>query len=255
MPVIIQWPQITLRLALTVLAGFLIGFNRGERGRPAGIRTTLLVCLAASIAMIQANLLMNTVGRAHDSFITLDLMRLPLGILCGIGFIGAGAIMRRDNLVVGVTTAATLWFTTIMGLCFGGGQISLGLAALALGMAVIWGLKYGENLLRRDTRAVLTILTGHGEPGEDDIRQTIERGGCDVVCWGVSYNDRGKQREICCEVERRARPASTTPPAFVSELANHAGVSALRWLPQGIPISAAALQTGPRPQTPVSDQS
>src|ERR1700678_3419655 len=126
MPVTIAWSDVALRLVLTVVAGTLIGINRGEHGRPAGMRTTLLVCLAASLSMIQANLLMNSVGKTHDSFVVLDLMRWPLGILSGMGFIGAGAILRKDNLVLGVTTAATLWFTTMMGLCFGGGQLGLG---------------------------------------------------------------------------------------------------------------------------------
>ena len=93
MPVTIAWSDVALRLVLTVVAGTLIGINRTEHGRPAGLRTTLLVCLAASISMIQANLLMNSVGKAHDSFVVLDLMRLPLGILTGVGFIGAGAIL------------------------------------------------------------------------------------------------------------------------------------------------------------------
>ena len=146
-----------MRLALTVLAGTLIGINRTERGRPAGLRTTLLVCLAASVAMIQANLLMATAGKTGDSFITLDLMRLPLGILSGMGFIGAGAIVRRDNLVLGITTAATLWFVTVIGLCFGGGQLRLGLAALALGLAVLWGLKWFEQRTRWDRRAELFL--------------------------------------------------------------------------------------------------
>lgn len=122
MPVTLDWQHVALRLALTVAAGFIIGFNRSEHGRPAGMRTTLLVCLAASLSMIQANLLMNSVGKAHDSFVVLDLMRLPLRILSGMGFIGAGTILRKENLVLGVTTAATLWFTTLMGLCFGGGR-------------------------------------------------------------------------------------------------------------------------------------
>jgi putative Mg2+ transporter-C (MgtC) family protein len=56
-----------------------------------------------------------------------DLMRLPLGILIGVGFIGGGAILRRDDIVVGVTTAATLWLVTVIGLCLGGGQLALGL--------------------------------------------------------------------------------------------------------------------------------
>src|ERR1700691_5552539 len=102
MLVTLDWQQAALRLILTVAAGLVIGFNRGEHGRPAGMRTTLLVCLAASIAMIQANLLMNSVGKARDSFIVLDLMRLPLGILSGMGFIGAGAIVRKGNLVLGI---------------------------------------------------------------------------------------------------------------------------------------------------------
>ena len=119
MPLTLTWHDILLRLALSVFAGALMGVDRSEHGRPAGLRTTLLVCLAAAVAMIQTNLLMLTVGKASDSFVVLDLMRLPLGILTGMGFIGGGAILRRDGLVFGVTTAATLWFVTVIGLCFG----------------------------------------------------------------------------------------------------------------------------------------
>src|ERR1700691_1010366 len=100
MPPTLTWQDIALRLALSIVAGALIGFDRGEHGRPAGLRTTLLVCLAAAIAMLQANLLLTTRGRTADSFVTIDLMRLPLGILTGMGFIGAGAVFRRDGLVL-----------------------------------------------------------------------------------------------------------------------------------------------------------
>ena len=88
---IVVWQPIALRLFLTVVAGVLVGFNRGEHGEPAGLRTTLLVGLAASIAMLQANLLLGTAGRSPDSYVILDLMRLPLSILTGVTFIGAGA--------------------------------------------------------------------------------------------------------------------------------------------------------------------
>ena len=86
---IVAWQPIALRLFLTVVAGVLVGFNRGEHGEPAGLRTTFLVGLAASIAMLQANLLLGTAGRSPDSYVILDLMRLPLGILTGVGFIAA----------------------------------------------------------------------------------------------------------------------------------------------------------------------
>src|SRR5204862_444155 len=126
MPLYPTWPDLALRLALTILAGGLIGISRSEYGRPAGLRTTILVCLAASLSMMEVNLLMATTGKSHDSFIQLDMMRLPLGILTGMGFIGAGAILRRGEMVHGVTTAATLWLVTVLGLCFGSGQIALG---------------------------------------------------------------------------------------------------------------------------------
>src|ERR1700728_3816123 len=132
----LEWSDVAVRLAIAAAASALIGFERGEHGRPAGLRTTMLVCLAAAVSMIQVNLLLSLRGKATDSYVVMDLMRLPLGILSGMGFIGAGAIVRRGSLVEGVTTAATMWYVTVMGLCFGGGQIALGLAALALGIFV-----------------------------------------------------------------------------------------------------------------------
>ncbi len=100
----------------------MLGLNRTERGMTAGLRTTILVSLAAAVSMIQVNLLLVTLGKTSDSFSVLDLMRLPLGVLTGMGFIGGGAILKRGNRVSGVTTAATLWVATVLGLCFGGGQ-------------------------------------------------------------------------------------------------------------------------------------
>jgi putative Mg2+ transporter-C (MgtC) family protein len=133
MPIELTWSDLVIRIACTLVAGAIIGYDRGERGKAAGLRTTMLVCMAASLAMLQMNYLLPLAGKANDSFITNDLMRLPLGILTGVGFIGGGAILRRGSLVVGVTTAATLWYVTIVGLCFGGGQMLLGWAATACG--------------------------------------------------------------------------------------------------------------------------
>src|SRR5262244_3298753 len=104
-----SWPDIALRLALTMLAGAVIGFNRGARGHAAGFRTTILVGLAASVAMIQANILLPLAGKTPESFSVMDLMRLPLGILTGVGFIGGGTILKKGDIVTGVTAAAALW--------------------------------------------------------------------------------------------------------------------------------------------------
>ena len=97
MTLTLTWSDVALRLALTLLASGLFGFNRGEQGHAAGLRTMLLVGLAASVAMLLANSLLGLAGRPEGSFVSLDMMRLPLGILSGIGFIGAGAILRRGR--------------------------------------------------------------------------------------------------------------------------------------------------------------
>jgi putative Mg2+ transporter-C (MgtC) family protein len=251
MPVYLDWRQIALRLALTVAAALVIGFNRSEHGRPAGMRTTLLVCLAASLSMIQANLLMNSVGKAHDSFIVLDLMRLPLGILSGMGFIGAGAILRKDNLVLGVTTAATLWYTTMMGLCFGGGQLYLGTAALVLGCGTLWGLKYVENIMPQDRRAMLTLFLSKEDPSEEEIRATVAQGACSIISWGIAYLDHGQRRKIRIEIQQRSRPGDARPPAFVLQLARNAHVENIEWEPQGISSGALPPHGGPQ-GTPIA---
>ena len=147
----LSWPDIILRLALAVGAGSLIGLDRGEHAQPAGLRTTVLISVAAAIAMIEANWLLVHTPDTHVSIVRLDLMRLPLGILSGIGFIGAGAILRRDDMVRGVTTAATIWLVTVIGLCFGGGQIGLGVAGTVIAIATLWLLKYVEVLCREPT--------------------------------------------------------------------------------------------------------
>jgi putative Mg2+ transporter-C (MgtC) family protein len=102
------WRDVAVRLILTMIAGAIIGFNRGVRGEAAGLRTTMLVGLAASVAMIQANILLPVAGRTNSSFGVMDLMRLPLGILTGVGFIGAGAILRRGDLVTGCQATNSL---------------------------------------------------------------------------------------------------------------------------------------------------
>jgi len=140
MPTTPDWTDITLRLLGALIAGFAIGLDRGEHSRPAGLRTIMLVSLAACVAMIQTNILLPTAGKRADSFSVMDVMRLPLGILSGMGFIGTGAILRRGNLVLGVTTAATLWFVTVIGLCFGGGQLMLGWVSTALALIILAGV-------------------------------------------------------------------------------------------------------------------
>jgi putative Mg2+ transporter-C (MgtC) family protein len=229
MPLTLTWHEIALRLALSVVAGTLIGLDRGERGRPAGLRTTLLVCLAASVAMIQANLLLATTGKASDSFITLDLMRLPLGILTGMGFIGAGAVLRRDGLVFGVTTAATLWFVTVIGLCFGGGQIALGLAGLFLGLIVVSALRWIEFRMTQDQHATLSLTTERDRPTQQEIYGTVQQAGFKIKVSSVAYINQSQQRQFEFLLQWRVSSQKMDVPAFVRELSSDPSVFTAQW--------------------------
>ncbi|OWV83692.1 cation transporter [Rhizobium sp. N122] len=157
MPLTPSWWDIALRIALTVIAGGLIGLDRERGGHAAGFRTTILVALAACIAMVQANLLLSTYGKTLSFFTQMDVLRFPLGILTGVGFIGGGAILRRGDMMTGVTTAATLWFMTVVGLCFGGGQIVTGTVATIVAFIVLSPLKRLDTWLRCERKATLVI--------------------------------------------------------------------------------------------------
>jgi putative Mg2+ transporter-C (MgtC) family protein len=218
-----------LRLVLTVAAGTLIGINREEHGRPAGLRTMLLVGLAACISMIQVNLLLPVRGKAPDSFVVMDLMRLPLGILSGMGFIGAGAILHKNNLVVGVTTAATLWFTTVIGLCFGGGQIILGLVALGLGLVVLWLLKPVESGWKQEKQADLTIVASTSGPSEEEITNAVLAAGFRIASMSVTFRPSVSLREVHCMVKWREKAEEIKPPPFVTEFANRKDTVKVSW--------------------------
>jgi len=175
MPLYPTYFDIGLRLLLTFVACGLIGLDREMRGHPAGLRTTMLVGLAASVAMIQTNILLPMDGKTPSSFAVMDLMRLPLGILTGVGFIGGGAILRYGASVKGVTTAATLWVVTVIGLCMGGGQLILGCAATALVIATLWLLKAVDLRLSRVHRARVTVETVPGGTMAGDVPPVLDQ--------------------------------------------------------------------------------
>jgi len=230
-PVTVLWQDIALRLVLAFVCAAIIGFDRGEHGRSAGLRTTILMSMAACVAMVQANLLMNSVGKASDSFVVLDLMRLPLGILSGVGFIGAGAILKRGNLVHGVTTAATMWFVTVMGLCFGGGQIKLGLSAFAIAFLTLTFLKWIEDYFPAWHPASLHLTLSTDVLSENEVRASLKQAGMKISSWAVDYHDPQRTRKIGCELRWKPKHAALAAdtPTVIEGLAHHAGVTDLAW--------------------------
>lgn len=190
MPLTPSWWDIAARIALTVIAGGLIGLDRERGGHAAGFRTTILVALAACLAMIQANLLLSTYGKTFSYFTQMDVLRFPLGVLTGVGFLGGGAILRRGDMMTGVTTAATLWFMTVVGLCFGGGQIVTGTAAAIVAYIVLSPMKRLDAWLTCERKATLVINSSEVEV--PDLSALLNPLGCRAlfVAYGPTSDGR-----------------------------------------------------------------
>ncbi len=224
-----DWTDIALRLGCTFAAGALIGLDRESRERAAGLRTNILVGLAACIAMLSAALLVPVTGKAPTSYVQLDAMRLPLGILTGMGFIGAGAIIRRaDGLVLGVTTAATLWYVTVMGLCFGAGQFALGGTALALAVATLWGMKLFEGRIRHQKEGRLLLKLAPHAPGEAWLRAALANADLQVRRVSANLDPATGAREFRFELWCPPQTALLAPD-FVQLFAQTAGVERVEW--------------------------
>jgi putative Mg2+ transporter-C (MgtC) family protein len=229
MPLTLSWQEIGIRLSLAALFSFIIGLNRDERGHPAGVRTTMLVCLAATLAQVQANLLLATAGKTPSSFSVLDLERLPLGILSGIGFIGAGVIMKHDAKISGVTTAATIWFVTVLGLLFGGGQLRLGIAGASLGISILWALGRIEGKCRRRHTGRLHILFSL-PPDEESLRRQLKRDHYTIKQWAPAYRAPGELSELRCELAwADAGEREPRTPGPILDLTDWAQIASLLW--------------------------
>ena len=225
----IHWQQIALRLVLTVIAGGLLGMERSRTGLAAGLGTTLLVTLAASIAMIQMNLLIQTNGKPQDSYVVMDLMRLPLGILTGVGFIGAGAIVRKNELVLGITTAATLWFATVVGLCLGGGQLILGSVSTGIGFFVLWGLRWFENRVEHYQMAQLRVNIGSDGITSQELRHRLEAEKFRIRSLSVTHFVSEGRQQFLLEVRWPSVRGNADVPSVLAELERLPSLIELEW--------------------------
>jgi len=221
----LAWPEVILRLTCSIVSGVVIGLDRSVHAYPAGLRTTVLVSVA--VAMIQANWLVVHMADTHVSILRLDMMRLPLGVLSGIGFIGAGAILRRGDMIRGITTAATIWLVTIIGLCFGGGQNGLGFAVTAIAFMTLWLLKgvEGGGLIGR--RGTITITVAGDRDDEASLCSMLAARGFQLRSRRVELVPGARMQFICSGRHRGPYPGWSH--TLVRELAAYPDVTAVEW--------------------------
>jgi putative Mg2+ transporter-C (MgtC) family protein len=126
------------KILVSVLCGGIIGFERQIRGKPAGIRTSILICLGTEIFVSHGT-----------SLATGDQYRVLAQVVTGIGFLGAGLMISQEGTVRGVTSAAVIWVLAAIGATIGLGHLAEALVFVLVTVGVLSGVEYLENSIRR----------------------------------------------------------------------------------------------------------
>jgi putative Mg2+ transporter-C (MgtC) family protein len=133
---------VILRLMISLFLGGLIGLERQFHRRTAGLRTHILVCLGSCLIMLTSLYVFDI----YKDKVALDPARIAAGVITGIGFLGAGTIIRSGEAVKGLTTAASLWLVAGIGLAIGCGFYKAGIFATLLGLITLFFLRYLETI-------------------------------------------------------------------------------------------------------------
>ena len=129
-----------VRLLVAMLLGGLVGMERQTRGRAAGLRTNILVCLGSAAIIIVFQKFSMELNVGAESFVRMDPARVAAGVITGIGFLGAGTIIKTNNFVRGLTTAASIWVVSAIGVTVGLGEYAIAIVLTLLVLIALYAL-------------------------------------------------------------------------------------------------------------------
>ena len=159
--------DIALRLVASLVIGGLIGLERSYHGRPAGFRTHSLVCLSTSLLMLVTVYETRWFPSLSEGRISLDPTRMAQGIMTGIGFLGAGTIMKDGLSVRGLTTAASIWITAAIGILIGIGFYVPAVIATVLTLGTLSVFRWIESQIPTQLYAQLLVRFRRSEAMSD----------------------------------------------------------------------------------------
>jgi putative Mg2+ transporter-C (MgtC) family protein len=176
--------------------GVLIGYERSYHGRAAGIRTYALVCVASALLTVVNAYPAMWYGGMANSPSAADPTRVMQGILTGIGFLGAGVIMKEGFSIRGLSTAASIWMTAAIGIVIGLGFYGAAIAAAVITVALMSGVRSIENNLPHETVLHASLAFPHAHtPSSDAIRKVMAALGYEVSGWSFELNSNGQRFE------------------------------------------------------------
>ncbi len=159
-----NYEEILIKLVMSALLGSLIGLEREYHGRPAGLRTHMLVCVGATMITI-SGLLIAHCFYANGTNAGGEVSRIVAGVVTGIGFLGAGAIVRTSDFVRGLTTAACIWFVAALGVVIGLGAYVLAVSGTGIALLILVMLPLLERRLA-DLQYMDVVITGENREPE-----------------------------------------------------------------------------------------
>lgn len=192
------------RLALALLAGGLIGLERTYHGRPAGFRTHTLVCLASALLMQFTLYQAELMPELPPQVLRVDPTRMAQGIMTGIGFLGAGVIMRDGLNIRGLTTAASIWMTAAIGIVLGMGLYVSGILASVAAIGVLSVFRWVEGRTPTMHYARLTVRFERAEH-LDQGELTALAAAHDIDAARPSYHLENEGRTYSYEMTVRTR--------------------------------------------------
>lgn len=170
----LRW-ELILPVLGALAAGSAVGVERSFRAHPAGFRTHALVCVGAAILMVAAVHQIEWMGpTATPEIIRIDPVRMAHGILTGIGFLCGGVIFREGFSVHGLTTAASLWVTSALGVLYGVGFYSLAIGGTVATLLTLGGLRWLDDRLPR--RSLVDIAIRYRRDSaftEDELKEVL----------------------------------------------------------------------------------
>ena len=168
--------ELLLKLALAVLLGGAIGLEREIAGKPAGLRTNILICVGAALLTDVSLNIRGMMGAANA-----DPARLAAQIVSGIGFIGAGTIMQARGTVTGLTSAATIWVVAAIGIALGANMYVEAAGAGILVMGVLAGMGTLEHKLHRARRIVSATIRARPNYPSKALESLLNDSGISVI--------------------------------------------------------------------------
>ena len=195
---------ILAHLFAAAFAGALIGLERTYHGRPAGFRTHALVCTASSLLMLLSTQQAVVLSGLPLESVRVDPARMAQGIMTGIGFLGAGVIMKEGVSVRGLTTAASIWITAAIGIMLGAGFYAVAVVATLLTLATLSLFRWLERVFPSLAFAQLTVrCTRAAMLNEDTLRALIRRHGIEPKQTTYRLTDAGKFMEFEMALQSR----------------------------------------------------